>query len=222
MGLHPGRVRADVDGCRALAMGLVGGASSADAGLKLTRSGPTGNTYDLVTDPNTSWSSANAAAKAAGGHLVTITTPAEQTFVQQLLTDGNAGTGQYWMGFTRSNATAFGWITPEPVGYTHWQTGEPNNLSGDETAAGVLWSKPGASTFARRGFWNDLPDHFTQDNATYPDLNTGGYIIERGDAFSGVGSGSGSGPAAVPVPPAALIAPIGLLMAWRAKRWIKR
>lgn len=206
----------------AATLGVVGATSSAKAELKLTAVGPTGNTYDLYETNNTSWSEANAAATAAGGHLVTITTPAEQSFVEQLLTDGNAGTGQYWMGFTRSNATTFGWITSEPLAYQHWEPGEPNNLHGTETAGGVLWSTTGASTFARRGLWNDLPDNFTQDNAAYPDLNTGGYIVERGDGLSsGVGSGSGN-PAAVPLPPALALGPVGMVLAWRARKWFAR
>jgi hypothetical protein len=221
MGSRIDRSRRVLVAVGAAVLGLLGVASSAKAELVLSAVGPTGSTYDLYVSEDKGWSGANAVAQSVDGHLVTITSPAEQAFVEQLLVDGNAPTGQYWMGFTRSNATTFGWITGEPLGYQHWEAGEPNNLRGEETAGGVLWSQPGASTFARRGFWNDLPDRFTQDDATYPDLNTGGYIVERGDSIGGVSSGGGN-PSPVPVPPALFIAPIGMLMAWRAKRWVGR
>src|SRR4051794_23425523 len=67
--------------------------SSADTGVF------NGHTYRLVfPDTNSSWTQAQAAARAAGGHLVTINSPAEQAFVEGLLAGADAPTGAYKMG----------------------------------------------------------------------------------------------------------------------------
>ena len=194
------------------------GASSAQADLKNV-SGPGGHSYDVIIDQNATWSQARAAATATGGHLVRINSAAEQAFVEQLLTNANAPAGEYWIGLRRSGgirpgattAADFGWITGERQNFQHWLAGQPDNNGGNELVGGILWSQPGDSTFSRRGFWNDLPDNYRSAASTFPDLNNGGYIVERG-----------AGAVAVPIPPALFIAPLGMVVAWRARRWVTR
>jgi hypothetical protein len=99
--------------------------------------------------------------------------------------------------------------TGEPQAIQRWLAGQPDNNGGDDDADGVLWS--GDSGFTRRGFWNDAPDSYNNAISTFPLLNNGGYIIER-DANA----------VAVPLPPALCIAPVGMIMALRARRWVLR
>ena len=67
-----------------------------------------------------------------GGHLVTITSAEEQTFIGQLADQGDADT--YSVGGTdEGHEGSWEWITGEPWEYTNWYPGggvgshEPNN-----------------------------------------------------------------------------------------------
>src|SRR5207248_589334 len=69
-----------------------------------------GHNY-LFVSTLTTWNLARDYCASLGGHLVTITSPAENTFVQNL-----AGAGDKWMGLTDSAVEGtFVWITGEPV-----------------------------------------------------------------------------------------------------------
>jgi hypothetical protein len=81
--------------------------------------------------------SANSAASACeglGGYLVTITSQAEQNFVQGTFIQNS---GAHWIGFFQeadSTDTDAGWewVTGETVDYTNWGGGEPNDGDGTE------------------------------------------------------------------------------------------
>jgi hypothetical protein len=200
----------------AIALGLVGVLSSpAQAEVKVTgAAGPGGHTYDLVENHSIDWTSANAAASATGGHLVTINSAAEQAFLEQLLATHNPAAGEYWIGLTKTpggQLSGYSWTSGAQTTYQHWLAGEPNNFGGNEHVGGILWSRSADSSVARRGFWNDLPDPYHVTSAGAPDLVNGGYIVEH------------SNPVAVPLPSALILAPIGMLMAWKArKRMLRR
>lgn len=88
------------------------------------------------------WTSFNAAASAMGGHLVTIGSAAENSFLS------SAGTA--WMGFTdQATEGSFVWVNGEPVSYTNWCGGEPNDQFGEDYAC-VNWGVGGC--------WNDRPN----------------------------------------------------------------
>ncbi len=97
-------------------------------------SGGNNHWYELITTPET-WSDAEAAAEAlvvagAPGHLATITSEAERSFVATNLT-----TGQAWLGgFQGPGASepAGDWelVTGEPF-VEFWRTNEPNNSPND-------------------------------------------------------------------------------------------
>lgn len=90
-----------------------------------------GHTY-FRSNTNATWSAANTAATALGGHLVTISSLAEQNIFN--------GIGVHWMGFTdQVTEGEWVWVTNEPVTYTNWNGGEPNN-SGNEDYAAMNWS----------------------------------------------------------------------------------
>jgi hypothetical protein len=100
-----------------------------------------------VLTPNvTTWTGAEAYAQSLGGHLVTINDAAEQALLVSLF----GGNTRYWIGFNDLAVEGnFEWVNGEPVTYTNWALGEPNNL-GNEDFAVMNWTAPGN--------WNDLPD----------------------------------------------------------------
>ena len=93
------------------------------------------------------WAEAKAAAEAltfmgVNGHLVTITSAGEQTFIEGLydsqkswigLTDDPAFGGTESAGQPNPRVDGWVWVTGEPVTYTNWwAAGEPNNQDGAE------------------------------------------------------------------------------------------
>jgi hypothetical protein len=155
-----------------------------------------GHTYKLVRTPGRiSWSAAQAAAQAMGGHLATITSAAENAEVAALATDPTlwcidpAGNGQGpWIGGYQPAGSGepnggWSWVTGEPFSYTAWASFEPNNLNGVEHHLQL---------FARGSLigseWNDMSD-FTP----YGGL---GYIVE----YDGGGSCANVGVEDAPLP----------------------
>ncbi|MGF7138229.1 HYR domain-containing protein [Roseimarinus sediminis] len=103
-----------------------------------------GHTYFLsnsMVPPET----AHANALAAGGYLATIADAQENQFISNMHPD------RIWIGYTdRDVEGSWRWITNEPVNYTNWSAGEPNN-AGNEDWAVINWSGP---------TWNDW--YYTQ------------------------------------------------------------
>lgn len=87
------------------------------------------------------WPAANTAAQALGGHLLTIESATENNLF--------TGLGQHWLGLSdQASEGNFTWVTGEPVVYTSWNTGEPNNAgTNGEQYAVINWSA---------GLWNDF------------------------------------------------------------------
>jgi hypothetical protein len=71
---------------------------------------------------------ARAAAANAGGHLITITSAAENSFVVSNLNQTN---NYAWIGLVNTGRVgSFAWVTGEALSYTNWLPGQPNNLYG--------------------------------------------------------------------------------------------
>jgi len=88
--------------------------------------GSFGGSNYFVADPinATGWEEANAAAAAIGGHLVVITSDAEQQFL-----DDNLDIGLYRIGLRYSpSLDAFKWVNGEPFVYENWGIGQPGGL----------------------------------------------------------------------------------------------
>ena len=85
------------------------------------------------------WTTAKTNCSNMGGHLVTITSAAEQTFIYNLWPSG-------WIGLTDEvTEGTWRWVTGETYSYSNWNSGEPNN-SGNEDYV----------QFVTNGKWNDL------------------------------------------------------------------
>ncbi len=118
----------------------------------------TGNYY-APTPVNVTWTEARALAIDAGGYLACIGSAEENDWVFETYRGMSI---HWWIGFSLNhNSQAYEWESGEPVVYTNWQPGEPNNLGGSQFYAVMDY---------RRGDWDD------EGNDQYPERMG---IIER-------------------------------------------
>jgi hypothetical protein len=107
------------------------------------------------------WPNARAAceSRSPGGHLVTITSQEEQTFVWGVATMQDA-----WIGATDGrgdmepgDGTPSTWITGEDISqFNGWTDGEPNNYQkACPTGSGDCWEHCGFMQMSSSGAWND-------------------------------------------------------------------
>ena len=84
--------------------------------------------YYALTSGATTWTDAEAQATALGGHLVAVNSQAEQDFLDRTFMSGPSRSSIFWNGFNDlAQEGTFVWTTGEPVTYTNWHPGEPNN-----------------------------------------------------------------------------------------------
>ncbi len=114
-----------------------------------------GHKYYLLAE-NT-WQNSEAEAVALGGHLATVRNQAEQNWIFSTFNSFGGTNRSLWIGFNDAGSEGhYTWISGEPVTYTHWLTGQPDNAFGGENYAQMLKSLGG---------WNDLasPDTATSN-----------------------------------------------------------
>ena len=119
-----------------LCLATVPGARAAVWGGPLTNAA-NGHTYYLLSPNN--WTDSEAEARGLGGHLVTINDAAENQWVLNTFFPLTANFGpdaSLWIGLNdAANEGQFVWASGEPVTFTYWYPGEPNNLGGENYAA---------------------------------------------------------------------------------------
>ncbi len=87
-----------------------------------------GHTYFLSTQ-KTNWQKADSVASALGGHLVSITTAAENTF----LTLSSLGVIPVWTGLSDSIAEgSFTWTSGESFSFSNWSLLQPDNFGNSD------------------------------------------------------------------------------------------
>jgi hypothetical protein len=119
---------------------LAGSAAAQDAVQWRVEDGGNGHWYALRDMNSLSWRAHRLGAEGLGAHLVTITSSTESAFVRALIPMGIPGYGQnYLFGptiglsqVTDANEPAGGWswVTGEPLGFSDWYPGEPNDGPG--------------------------------------------------------------------------------------------
>lgn len=129
-----------------------------------TASGGNGHYYG-ITSSATDWDTAEAMAVSDGGTLATITSAAEQTFIDNtFLASGAYSDLPLWVGLDdiangAGSKDYTNWVTGEAVTYTNWNTatGEPTNSPPGEDYVAINWhyAQGSASTV---GTWNDTPE----------------------------------------------------------------
>lgn len=116
--------------------------------------------YQVFLDANfIQWTDAYADAQARGGYLATITSEAENIFLTGLTLTAQ-GHLESWIGLTDVlNEGTFVWVTGEPLVYTNWAPGEPNDYqpAGGEDYA--ILSPPVDIDVNVPGSWNNLPNN---------------------------------------------------------------
>jgi hypothetical protein len=133
-----------------------------------------GHWYKAVSVPSgLSWTSAEKAAEAEGGHLATITNQAENDFVFGLVNNGKyfKDYSGPWLGGSAPLSRAkpgdgWYWVTGEPWSYTNWNGSDLNNSGGIENRLQY-------NGFVTR-FWNDEGENAEGDATHLPIA----YIIE--------------------------------------------
>ncbi len=94
-----------------------------------------GHCYENITDDLITWQDAKIAAenltfKGVRGHLATITSQAEQDFINTLTPPQDqeppfGGTRGWIGGFQQTDGAPYEWVTGEAFIYTNWRVGEP-------------------------------------------------------------------------------------------------
>ena len=136
----------------------VAGAQNAAVQWKV-EDGGNGHWYQRIVIPGgITWTAARVQATVRGGHLATISTAGENTFVLQSSEVGSWATryGPWLGGFQTSQAVEPGggwtWVTEEPWTFTNWDGLEPNNGCSTNPNENAL-------QFINFGTgWNDIPD----------------------------------------------------------------
>jgi len=102
-----------------------------------------GHSYYRSTG-NAYWLDAKSNCIAMGGHLVTVTSSGENSFIYNLWPSG-------WIGLTDEvTEGTWRWVTGETYSYTSWNPGEPNNAGNEDYVQ-----------FVGSGKWNDLPNGYS-------------------------------------------------------------
>lgn len=132
-----------------------------------------GNTYDIFHfEGSLTWDEARMMAESMGGHLVTITSEAENDFVSSLVSDYGVGNRErYWLGgyqhaagtgatYESDPSAGWAWVTGEEWAYTNWAANEPNN--------GVGGTQHWLHYWPSAGLWDDMENRAVMD----------GFVIE--------------------------------------------
>jgi hypothetical protein len=82
-----------------------------------------------------------------GGHLATITSAEEQTFIETYMKSISFD-ADVWIGLY-SDGQKWNWVTEEEYSYTHWESGRPDCSGSQE-----FFVQLNGRYF---GQWNDLP-----------------------------------------------------------------
>lgn len=148
--------------CLALCLGLSASAGAqSPANVVFAPVTYNGHVYELTVTTG-SWTAEEAAAQAMGGHLVSITSPGEQSFINSTFLASTSPVANYplWIGLTdqpnHDSESYTTWTTGEAVTYTNFFPGEPNNLQSDEDYVALNWHYSFGST-TTQGQWDDLP-----------------------------------------------------------------
>ena len=125
--------------------------------------GGNGHLYG-VTDSASDWLTAENVGISLGGHLTSITSVAEQSFITTTFLTGAFDSIPLWVGMTDNSPYGGGvgskvysfWTTGEPVAYTNWLGGEPNNTAPGEDYGTINWGRASGAD-PTKGLWNDTP-----------------------------------------------------------------
>ncbi|MBT6282619.1 MAG: hypothetical protein HOJ00_04455 [Phycisphaerae bacterium] len=133
----------------AIVLGMVGSTVQAEPVQWSMADGGNGHWYEQINTGSNliTWQDAFDIAESMGGHLVTITSQEEDSFVHSSF---SCNTG--WAGGTRENGE-WNWITGEVWDYTNWHPGEPNGGDGYHL-----------EVYFKCTAWNDMHASYQRDS----------------------------------------------------------
>ncbi|MFN7138729.1 MAG: C-type lectin domain-containing protein [Limisphaerales bacterium] len=113
-----------------------------------------GHIYYLLS--TNTWTKSQAEAVSMGGNLVTINDQAEHEWVYETFSYWEGQSRSLWIGLTdKDEEGVFKWVTGEPLTFTNWCEGEPNNHEENEHYVHIF--EPD-DHLGRGGTWNDSGD----------------------------------------------------------------
>lgn len=127
-----------------------------------------GHLYVAVLFTRGEWDLSRRIAQKAGGHLVTISDADENDFLVRFYSSepgflqkdpaGNThgpSIGWYQLPNSREPSGGWGWVTGEPVTYTNWSAGNPDNYRGAQAFGGFFMKGDGRKSPATVKYWDD-------------------------------------------------------------------
>ena len=108
--------------------------------------------YTVVDGP--SWTEAEANSVKLGGHLTTVDTEQENTWLSNnLLSENKSKENNLWIGLNDKDSEGiFTWVSGEQTSYYNWAEGEPNNHLNAEDHVHIMHLDERG-----KGVWNDSP-----------------------------------------------------------------
>jgi len=149
-----------------------GDAASATPTQKTTFNG---HQYQLFEDSKT-WTEAKKHCESLGGYLVTIKSHEEQAFIATLISRGKKNF--YWIGGYCDADRKFRWVTGEPMTYTNWMAGEPNNHQGRQDKMAIYRLGNPIVSRSKPYNWDDVANDGIISGDAFFSAGNFGYICE--------------------------------------------
>lgn len=107
-----------------------------------------GHAYLFVSEAK-NWEESRAYCASKGYHLVTIESADENAFLDRTTRSKAVFNVSWWIGLNdRAVSRSFAWEDGTPVGFTNWDTSEPNDFLGEDCVE--------IRTYTATGRWNDV------------------------------------------------------------------
>jgi hypothetical protein len=165
----------------AIVLGVAAASMSASANAQQAvqwkvSDGGNGHWYQRI-DESMTWLLAQQNAVARGGHLATMTSSEENDFVYHTIGFFGLWLGGYQVPGSCEPGCGWRWVTDEPMTFTNWAPGEPNDAHGGERR--LQFSKWSA-------LWNDHGDTLSMGSVIEwsADCNNDG-IVDYGQCRDG-------------------------------------
>lgn len=118
-----------------------------------------GHHYKLYNRSGT-WTDAKSDCESENGHLVTITSQEEQSFIEELIEENrDDNMYHFWLGGTDHDRAAgdFIWITGEDLTFHNYEPDQPNNKDGQDYLE--IQATRGDNGDEEYMTWTDVPDN---------------------------------------------------------------